>query len=322
MITISFLWLILTHSMGFYIIYNCIKYRFKKWIPIAVINFIIMIISTIYHWTDQIDYGDKYNFTFIGLNYDTWYNLDHYISALVIFLISFYVLSPEIYPRYDRICFMLMSVITFIVYNLKIAWYYFIIIMITFELIYMLLCRDLNWLLLYHNFIKHKILGLFSFLILSLAIIFQYYFSENNKYNLAIWHWYHGSWHFCMFLSGGLFIKLNNYILIDEIQYTLSKITENETNNNTDYNNIEEINRNIELFEDFLNENKISEKINEKINELKKIRNLNNYYMNKYSISTNDLMEMGEITSNNIFKNKSEQNLQSLSKKDLLENNI
>ena len=111
--------------------------------------------------------------------------------------------------------------------------------------------------------------------------------------------------------SGGLFIRLNNYMIIEKIKkdYILSQDTNESINEDIEFNNINKsLDNDIENnFTDFNSNSK------------KRLKEIKKFYINKYSISTDDLIELSEIQDNlkNTIMNKNKSELSNIINIDL-----
>ncbi len=206
MITLDFIWLILSHLTVFFPIYIGLKENFRRWLPICITLITTAFFSSIYHWVDQ-DKFKKDDFIFLGNNHQVYTHMDFFCSYLTIFLTVFYTINPTLKPKYIDISLILIVLISAFVSFINCEWYSFIIIVTIFSLIYIFKCKNFNFKDLLINIYHNKILSFFGISSLIAAIVMQYYFAiRSNKKNYRI---YHGFWHFFMFFSCGMWMLWN-----------------------------------------------------------------------------------------------------------------
>jgi hypothetical protein len=206
MITISFVWLILSHMTVIFPIYIGLLNNKRRWLPSIITLVITAIFSSIYHWADQKNYNRE-DFELFGEKHIVYAQMDFFCSYLSIFLIVFYTINSLKKPKHLDVSLILIVLICALVSYINCSWYSFMLIIILFSLIYLKITKGTKIKDILINIKKNKTLSIFCITSLAISIIMQYYLAikENGLY----YHIYHGFWHFFMFLTSGLSILWN-----------------------------------------------------------------------------------------------------------------
>ena len=210
MITPAFIWLIASHITVCFPAYLGYKLNFQKWKPCIMILIFNAFFSSLYHWKDQDNF--EKNFNFLGTGPFVHKYMDYYCSYLSFFITIFYTL--KITNNDDiSIYIYLMNLISVFLALISPQWYAFMIIIIFFMLIYLINSNKQIFCLIF-NILKKKIFLFFlTVLFFSISMYMQYNLCV--KYNSGFYYQiYHGIWHFFLFLSAGMCIILNKYLLI------------------------------------------------------------------------------------------------------------
>ena len=215
MVQLSYIWLLASHSTVFYPLYVSYKNNINKWLHLIISLVITAITSTIYHVADFPEV-DKETFTFLGLNYNVYKNLDFFGSYFSIFLTIFSAIHFEITFIYQNVIIVLLSFLSCFFAVSNIEWYYFTLFCVLFSVFTSFIFEVFSALYVFKMICRFPFYPILGTITLFLSVFMQYFlalFYDTDNYPI-----YHGFWHFFMFLSSGYWVKWNNLVIEYEKQ--------------------------------------------------------------------------------------------------------
>ena len=219
MITPAFIWLVLSHITVLFPIYVGYKLDVKKWKSCLLILFVTAFFSVLYHWKDQDNFSG--DFIFLGTNGVVHKYMDYIGSYMSFFNMIFYSINLDVNTENFDFSLIIINLICIFLGLIEPQWYSFMIIICFFILLYVVVNKDNILRLFLRTLIKHYNLTILTALLFVLSMVMQYDLCA--KYGRGYYYQiFHGFWHFFLFLTAGLLMILNKF-LVDEA---------NEENNN------------------------------------------------------------------------------------------
>jgi len=213
MITLSFLWLILSHlSVLFPLIigYKLDKKRNKTTNLVLVSN---NIFSIIYHWVDQVNFNIT-TFNILGTSHDIYAFMDFYLSYLSFFVTIYYTFNPMREPKYIDFSMVLINMLCVFITLLDIPWFVFLSIIFVFMMIYYYFTKDKKWKKIIRKMRKNKLLVLLMLIFSVTPAVIQYGFAVENKViNLPYYQILHGIWHLLIYACPGFCMIFSNEVV-------------------------------------------------------------------------------------------------------------
>lgn len=211
MITPAFLWLILSQLSVIFPIYIGYKLDFKKWkTPILVLT-ITAFFSSLYHWDDQDNYNEE--LIFLGTDHFVHKYMDFYGCYLSFLMIIFYSININDKNEYFNFYLVLLNIISVLLALVNISWYLFTVLILLLILGYLFLIKKVILILLIlKTLLKNKIISFIGFSLFLISMIMQYYLCDiyDSGYYYQL---YHGFWHFLLYLSAGICMIINKYLI-------------------------------------------------------------------------------------------------------------
>lgn len=220
MITPAFLWLILSQLSVIFPVYIGYKLDFKKWKTPILVLIITAFFSSLYHWDDQDHYNEE--LIILGTDHFVHKYMDFYGCYLSFLMIIFYSININDKNEYFNFYLVLLNIISVLLALVNISWYLFTVLILLLILGYLILIKKVRLILLIlKTLLKNKIISFIGFSLFIISMIMQYYLCNihDSGYYYQL---YHGFWHFCLYLSAGICMIINKYLINrvnEEINY-------------------------------------------------------------------------------------------------------